>query len=55
MKVKELISILNDCNQDADVIICYEHCGKGKKPQCYYKQVEIRLKVDIGYQQKFKN
>ena len=46
MKVKELVSILNDCKQDADVIICYEHNEKGKKAQCYYKQVD-----DIGYQQ----
>lgn len=51
MKVKELREILDNCNEEADVLICYSAYKKNSdKYQCFFTPIET-----IGYNQYLKN
>lgn len=47
MKVSELIYILNSCNPDARVVMCYDGYDKSScNRRCFYSEVD-----DVGYRQ----
>lgn len=51
MKVKELREILDNCNEEADVLICYSAYKKdSSKHQCFFTPIEY-----LGYNQYLKD